>query len=165
MDLIMPDPGTLIWTAATFLILFGALAVFAWPKILSALKEREEGIATNIEKAEKARDEAEGRLKDLEARLDKARQEATAIIEEGKADAEKLKAEYLSEQKKEADLLRARVTREIALAKEKAVEEIRELTVTLSFELSEKVIEKAVSREEHAELVNQILDDFDKRED
>jgi F-type H+-transporting ATPase subunit b len=165
MDLILPDPGTLVWTAVTFLILFSALAFFAWPRILAALREREEGIAADIKKAEETRVKAEERLTELEGRLDKAKQEANAIIDEGKADAEKLKQEYLSEQRKEGDAIRARVSREIALAKDKAVEEIRERTVELAFELARRVMEKSLDKAQHAELVEKFIDDFDKQQE
>ena len=162
MDLILPDPGTLIWTAVTFIILFGALAVFAWPKILTALKEREEKIAGDIEGAETARKEAESRLTTLGKKLDDAKAEANAIIDEGRSDAENLRNEILEEGRKEVDALRSRVTREIELAKDKAVDELRKEAIELSFELARRVVEKAIEPKEHVELVDRFIAEFDK---
>ena len=162
MDLILPDPGTLIWTAVTFIVLFGALAVFAWPKILTALREREEKIAGDIEGAEKARTEAEARLTALEGRLDEAKAEANAIIDEGRSDAENLRNEILADGRKEVDALRSRVAREIELAKDKAVDELRKEAIELSFELARKVLEKAIEPKDHVELVDRFIAEFDK---
>ncbi len=163
MDLIMPDPGTLIWTAATFLVLFGALSVFAWPKILAALREREERIASDIKAAEDAKHEASARLATLEERLEKARLEANAIIEEGKADAEKLKHEYLESQRNEAEAIRMRLSRELSLAKDKAVEEIRQEAVNMAFEMSRRIVGKALSPADHAELIDRFIAEYQRK--
>ncbi len=163
MDLIMPDPGTLVWTAVTFLVLFGALAVFAWPKILAALKEREDGIASDIRAAEESKKTAGERLATLEERLEKARLEANAIIEEGKADAEKLRNEYLESQRKEAEAIRMRLAREISLAKDKAVEEIRREAVDMAFEMSKRILGKALDPADHAELIEKFISEFGRK--
>ena len=39
--LVQLDPGLFIWTILTFLILFGALAKYAWKPLLKALENRE----------------------------------------------------------------------------------------------------------------------------
>lgn len=163
MDLIMPDPGTLVWTAVIFLVLYWLLAKYAWPQILSALKEREESIARDVSEAEKARTEAGELLARLERRMESARQEAQAILDEGRADAQRLRADFLAGQEKEADALRARVAREIDLAKEKAVDEIRERAIQLSFELTRRVLEEELDTERHQALVDRFISDFEKQ--
>jgi F-type H+-transporting ATPase subunit b len=162
MDLIMPDPGTFVWTGVIFLVLYWLLAKYAWPQILEALRLREEGIASDIDAAKKARDEVEESLKTLEERLENARQEAAAIIDEGRADAERLRGEFIAVQEKDADALRSRVAREIGLAKEKAVDEIREMAIGLSFDLSRRILEEDLQGN-HEALVNRLVTQFEKK--
>ncbi|MBT6113329.1 MAG: ATP synthase F0 subunit B, partial [Candidatus Marinimicrobia bacterium] len=51
--LVQLDPGLFIWTILTFLILFGALAKYAWKPLLKALENRENMIRSSIADAEK----------------------------------------------------------------------------------------------------------------
>jgi F-type H+-transporting ATPase subunit b len=57
------NPGLIIWTTVTFVILLYLLKKFAWKPILNSLNERETFIKDSLEKAEKAQQEAEELLK------------------------------------------------------------------------------------------------------
>ncbi len=67
------------------------LGKFAWGPILSGLQARENFIRESLETAKRDRDEAEARLREYEERLATARAEATAIVDEGRRDAEVVK--------------------------------------------------------------------------
>ena len=55
--LLEPAVGLIFWTSITFLLLLVLLGKFAWKPILSALDEREKGIADSLTSAEKVRSE------------------------------------------------------------------------------------------------------------
>jgi F-type H+-transporting ATPase subunit b len=154
--------SAIFWTACTFAILAGALAVFAWPKILSALQEREKRIQGEIKRAEELRVQAEQKLAQYADSINQARIEAQKIIEEGKADAESLKARYLEEQRKEAEASRKRSLREIELARDKALEEIHHRTVELSLEIASKIMQKSLDKADQARLIEEALAEVEK---
>ena len=52
------NPGLMIWTVVTFIVLLFILKKVAWKPILSALDKRENDIKEALEQAEKAKDEA-----------------------------------------------------------------------------------------------------------
>ena len=55
--LLTPALGTVVWSTIAFLVVLFLLRKMAWGPILTALKEREESIATALNEADKARSE------------------------------------------------------------------------------------------------------------
>ncbi|MEK7486422.1 MAG: F0F1 ATP synthase subunit B [Planctomycetota bacterium] len=156
------EPGLMIWTIVTFLVLLAVLKTLAWGPILTGLKNREERIRKDLERAEAAWKEAEEKAKALVERLDQAKAEALAIIEEGRADAQKLKISLLAEAETESTLVRERAKKEIELAKKQALQEIWDQTAEISTQLASKILEKELSAQAHQELVKNYLQEYQK---
>jgi F-type H+-transporting ATPase subunit b len=73
--------SALFWTFLWFGAVVVVLAVFAWPRILQALLEREKRIEAAVRSAEERNAEAEAVLARYEAKLEEARTQAQKIIE------------------------------------------------------------------------------------
>src|SRR5215213_1566620 len=82
------DIGNALWTLVIFGLVVVVLGKFAWGPLLRGLQAREEFIRESLEKARIERETAEIRLREYEERLATARAEATAIVEEGRRDAD-----------------------------------------------------------------------------
>ena len=93
-NLFTGDLGNVIWSLATFLVVLGVLGRFAWKPILGALQKREDFIRDSLAHAKRDREESERKLKEYTDKLVTARSEATAIVEEGRRDAEALKRRF-----------------------------------------------------------------------
>ncbi|MBP8850729.1 MAG: F0F1 ATP synthase subunit B, partial [Breznakibacter sp.] len=52
MDLVTPEPGLLIWSSVSFILLLLLLKKFAWRPIIQALQAREEMIEGSIADAQ-----------------------------------------------------------------------------------------------------------------
>ena len=85
------NPGLILWTVVTFVILLLILKKVAWKPILNSLSERESFIKDSLEKAEKAQAEAEKLVAENRENLSKAEEEAKKVIEQGREYAEELK--------------------------------------------------------------------------
>lgn len=159
MDFLLNETtlSTLLWTGLIFGILVTVLAVYAWPSILSALQEREKRIQGEIDKAEHLRQDAEAVLAQYKEQMDHARSDAQKVIEEGKADAEALKARTLEEQRKETEAMKRRALREIELARDKALEEIHKQTVDLSIQIAAKLVAKNLNARDHKKFIEETL--------
>ena len=57
MGLVTPDYGTIFWMVLSFSIVLFILGKFAWPAILTGLKEREASISEALKSAERAKEE------------------------------------------------------------------------------------------------------------
>ncbi len=98
MDLLTPDPGLVIWTGTTFIILLYILKKYAWRPILHAIRVREHTIKYALAAAEKARKDVENIEKLKKQTLEDAAVERDKLITE----ARELKARIIKDAKNEA---------------------------------------------------------------
>ena len=154
------DLGNVLWTLVIFVLLLVVLGRFAWKPILSALNQRESFIRDSIESAKKEREEAKRLLDDYTAKLQKAREEATAIIEEGRRDSEEVRKGMAADAKKEADAIVARAKKEIEIARDDAVKKLYDQTIVLATTVAGKIVRKDMSGGDHKRLLDESLADL-----
>lgn len=152
--------GNSIITLIIFGIVLYVLGTKAWPVLIRSLSEREHAIRVSIENARKERLEAEKLLAKYQAQIDRAREEATAIVEEGRRDSEQVRQRMQEEARKEAAEMLARAKREIQLATDAAVKELYDRSVELSIQIASGVLRRQLSPEDHKDLVRQALDEI-----
>ena len=150
------------FTIAVFLILVFVLSRVAFKPILTGLKDREAFIRKSIHDAEEANKKAQEQLTQYTEQLNKARAEATAIVEEGRRDAEVVKKGIHEEARKEADAMIARAKREIGIARDSAVRDLYELGAKLATEVASKVIGREVNPADHERLIQESIADLEK---
>ena len=156
------DIGNVVWTLVIFFAVLFILGKFAWGPILEQLQAREEFIHDSLAKADEARNAAERQLKEYEQKLAEARAEATAIVDEGRRDAEVVKQKIESEARAEADSSLKRAKREIRIAKETAVKDLYSVAGDLAIGVAGKIIHKELTAADHERL---IADSIAKLED
>ncbi len=150
--------GNAVLTAIIFAIVVYVLGTKAWPVLIKALDERERSIRGALESAKHERQEAAKLLKDYQAQLDKARVEATAIVDEGRRDAEEVRRRIQDQARRESDEMIARARREIQLATDAAVKELHDQTVELSIQVARGIIAKEMQADDHRRLVSESLE-------
>ncbi len=151
------DPGAALWSIIVFVMLLVTLRLTAWKPILRALQDRENFIAKSIDDAKREREQAERLLADYRAQLDKAREEATTIVEEGRRDSEVVGRRVQDEARAEAAAMVERARREIRLATETAIHELYNQTANLAVEVAGGIIRKELSADDHRQLVTDSL--------
>jgi F-type H+-transporting ATPase subunit b len=140
-----------------FFLLLAILWKTAWGPIMHALEEREHNIQKKIDDAELKNKEAIAKVAEYEKRINAAKDEAAQIIAEGKRDVEKLKVEIIAEANAEAGRTLERAKREINLAKDAAVGELRDKMVSLTAEIATRVIEREVKPDDHSRFISDAL--------
>lgn len=162
LSLLDVNPGLVVWTLVTFLVVVLVLKKFAWDVILKALDERAETVQNDIKKASELRSEAEALLKDYEARLNSAKDEANAIVAEAKSDALKLKNKLLEETNSEVKAQKDQAVKEIELAKAKALGQLQTQLVEMTVTVAGKVLEKQLKSEDYKTFIETELDKLGK---
>ncbi len=157
--------GNAIWTLVIFVLVVVVLGKFAWKPILKALQERESFIHDSLAAAKHDREEAEARLKEYADKLVGARQEASAIVDEARRDAEAVKRKILAEAHDEQQKELQRAKREILIAKETAVKELYAQAAGLSTQLAAKVLRREINPQDHERLIRDSLAELDKKSD
>ncbi len=150
------------WGVLAFVIVLVILWKKLFPPIIEALDRRERTIRESLEAAERAREEAQRMMAEHEDHLEKARSEARAIIDEGKADAERVKNSIVESARRESEEISARARRDIELAKKAAVDDLYRQAARLSFDIAEKVIQKSLDPKEHEGIVDACIKDYKK---
>lgn len=157
------DVGNIVWTLVVFLLVVFVLGKFAWGPILDGLKQREDFIHDSLKKAQQARDEAVAQLKQYEDRLATARGEASAIVEEGRRDAEAVRRANEAKAKEETELMLQRAKREIGIAKETAIKELYTLSGRLATDIAAKIVQRELKPEDHERLIREAIDQLADR--
>jgi len=157
-NLFAGDLGNVFWTVLIFALVLAVLGKFAWGPILSTLQSRESFIHEALAKAKHDRDAAEARLREYEERLATARAEATAIVEEGRRDAEAVKHKVEAAAKGEADKMIERARHEIQLATDTATRELYQLSAKLATDMASRVIGRELSAQDHERLIAEAID-------
>ena len=155
--LLKVEPGLLLWTIITFTVLVLILWKAAWKPIVEALDARAEKVRSDIENADKSRQEAEKLLAQHREMMNNAKTEAANIIADGRAEAEKMKNEIVSKASSEAKDMSDRAKKEIDLAKDKALADIKAEIVVLSTEIAAKIINKNLKPDDQKALVEETL--------
>lgn len=157
-SLLAGDIGNVFWTILIFVLVLVVLGKYAWGPILNTLQTRESFIHEALAKAKRDRDEAEARLKEYEERLAASRAEATAIVEEGRRDAEVVKRRIEAEAKREADKMVERARHEIQIATATATRNLYDLAAKLATDMAARVIGRELSAKDHERLIAEAID-------
>lgn len=141
-------------------MLLWLLRKFAWKPILKAVNEREDGIKSALDSAERAKLEMQNMHADNEKLLQEARAERELMMK----DAREIKAKMISDAKEEAktegDKMVAQAQAAIESEKKSAIAELKQQVADLSMEIAEKVVKHELSdKEKQLQLVEQMLGD------
>jgi len=147
-------------TFAVFVLLMTLLTVFAWKPIMAALEKREQGIAARIEDAERGAQEAAEKLKQYEAKLAAAADEAAGIVAKGRRDAEAVADRVRDEAHQDAVKERERADADIGAAKNAALRQLTEQGADLAVLLAGRIVRREISADEHATLISDALKQF-----
>jgi F-type H+-transporting ATPase subunit b len=151
------DPAAYMLTLILFFILVFLGMKFAWNPILDSLEQREKKITGAVNDAENAKREAERLIAEHRQKLADAERHVAARIEEGRAQAERQASSIVDAAREEADRERERAKREIEVAKQRAISEIRGEAVRLSRQIAEKVLVRKIDENDHRRIAEEVL--------
>jgi F-type H+-transporting ATPase subunit b len=146
--LVQPDPGLYIWTIATFLVLAGLLAKFAWKPLLAALAARQDAIRKSLDEARQAKQELERLNVESQRILAQARTEAESILAATRSDANQFREELKVKARAEAAGIVKNAEKQIELETARALQQIRQEAVDISVTIASKLLQRNVSNED-----------------
>ena len=162
----MPQLNPDYWVSQIFwvILIFGILYVILWriilPKINENLENRKSQILTNLDDAQKLKDQSEEKLSEYNKILNKAKQEAKKILDRTRKkvnqDIENKKNQFNLEIVKEIK----NAEKEIKTMKLSSIKDIN----TIAIETSSKIVRKIVGTEANASSISAIVEDISKKE-
>jgi len=156
------NPGVIFWTVVTFVILIFVLKKVAWKPILAALDQRENSIRESLEKAEKAKEEAEKILLENQEKLAKADEESKKLVHKSREYAEGLKEQMLKESKEQAQKIVNDATLEIERQRETAFEELKSQVAEIAVQAAEKILKENLNKETQKKIADIYINEITK---
>ncbi|HKF91608.1 MAG TPA: F0F1 ATP synthase subunit B [Acidimicrobiia bacterium] len=156
-SLILPAGNEIIWGGLAFVVLLLVMWKYALPPVRNMMKQREDRIREDLERAEQARTEAEGELANYRRQVADARNEAARIIEEARQSADEVRRQIQSQAEADAAETRSRAQEDIRLATDRAQADLQGRVADLSIELAEKIVERNLDRDTQLALVESYI--------
>tara|TARA_B100001123_G_C15136357_1_gene957550 strand:+ start:398 stop:895 length:498 start_codon:yes stop_codon:yes gene_type:complete len=135
------------WVAISFLIFCGVLIYLKIPqKVNSSLTNQISEIKKELDEAEKLKVEAKNLLSNYEDKIDKSKKETNTIINLAKKESEKMVVEktqkflqIMEDKKKDTE-------QKISLMKENALKDIKNISIKISMEAVENLINSSIDK-------------------
>jgi len=148
------------WVAISFFIFFGGLIYLKAPqKINESLNSKINEIKTEIDEAEKIKNEAKKLLSDYENKIDKSEKESKKLIDEAKKVSEEL---ILDKTKKFHQIMenkKKNTEQKISQMKENALNDIKNISVKISIETVEALIKNSIDKKKLDKIFNKSIEE------
>lgn len=161
---ILPSVAEIVWGVFSFALLLLIMWKFAFPAVQKGMQARTERIRTNVDEAQRVRDEAEQILRDYQAQLADARNEGNRILEEARQAAETLRRDMVRRAEGEVAELRRRNEEDLRAAQERIVSQLQGQVKVLALDLAEKVVAANLDRARNLQLVDQFIAELNQRQ-
>jgi F-type H+-transporting ATPase subunit b len=160
-NLLLPALGELIVGTLAFVVVLVFMARFAWPRISQTLADRTANIEGKLDQAERERREADQLLARYREQLDRARDEAASIVEEGRRRGEDTRREIVAKAETEAARILARGEEQLRVERDRAIGEVRRDVGQLAVQLATRIVGESLDAERQQALVDRFIDEIE----
>ncbi len=129
--------------------------VFPW--IIGIAEDRQRQIMANLQEAERARADAEAKLKEADQKLVEARRTADAVIEGANRSGEQLRGELRQKAEAEYQRIVEGAQRDIEVERERALHSARNQVADLVVVATQKVIGESLDDPKHRQLIDRAI--------
>ena len=135
------------WVAVSFFIFFAILIYLKIPqKINSSLTNQINGIKKELDEAEKLKVESKNLLSNYEDKIDKSKKKVREIINLAKKDSEKMIIEKTQKFYQIMEDRKKNTEQKITLMKKNALKEIKNISIKISIEAVESLINNSIDK-------------------
>jgi F-type H+-transporting ATPase subunit b len=151
-----------LWVAVSFLLFFIIFGNFIWKKFSNFLDNKVKDINEEILTANNLHQEAKNLLAEEKKKLQGIDNEINIIIEEGKLKAQNLYNESKEKINREIMKLEKSAKDKIKYLEKEAIIEIQNKISEHSIKLTERFLQETLSKEDHAEMINNSIKELEK---
>ena len=150
-------PWTFVFQIANLFLQVYLIKRFLFKPINEMLEKRRAMADAEIQDAIKAKEEAQAIKTEYELNMQEARNKANEILVTAQKTATLQSEEMLKEATEQVTAMKAKAESDIAQEKRKAVNEIKGEIGGIAMEIAGKVIEREISEEDHAKLIDEFI--------
>ncbi|SNS52972.1 ATP synthase F0 subcomplex B subunit [Micrococcales bacterium KH10] len=162
IQLFIPVPSEILWSAITIVIIAVVVYKFFLPKFTTMLDERTELIEGRLAEADEAQAKADALVAEHEEQLRLARTEASKIREEARSEGAQIVAEQREHASDEAARILENAQRQIESERQQVSIALRDEVGTLATELASRIVGESledVARQ--SRVVDRFLDEIE----
>ena len=150
-------PWTFVAQICNLFIQVYLIKRFLFKPVNEMLEKRKALADAQIREAEKAKADADAIKTEYEQNMKEAKEKANEILTTAQRTAALQSEEVLKEAASQAAALKSKAESDIAQEKRKAVNEIKDEIGGMAMEIAGKVIEREISEEDHAKLIDDFI--------
>ena len=150
-------PWTFVAQICNLFIQVYLIKRFLFKPVNEMLEKRKALADAQIREAEKAKADADAIKTEYEQNMKEAKEKANEILTTAQRTAALQSEEVLKEAASQAAALKSKAESDIAQEKRKAVNEIKYEIGGMAVEIAGKVIEREISEEDHAKLIDEFI--------
>ncbi|MEA3364376.1 MAG: hypothetical protein U9Q79_01940 [Candidatus Hydrogenedentes bacterium] len=156
------ETGLINWTTTiaqivNFLILVALLKYFLYNRITSAIDNRAKRIASEQEEARKKQEEADNKAEEYDGKLEEFEDNRQKMLQEAKADADKLRQKLTQQARKEVDNAKTRWQESLRQEQEQFIQSLRREIGRQVCSISRQAFEQLASRDLESAMVEKFL--------
>ena len=148
------------WVAISFLIFIGILIYFKIPyKIISSLEQIIKDIKTQLDNAEKLKEEAKAILSQNENKLNKSTSEIKNLIKKANSEAEARTLKTNDEFHKLMEIRKKNAEDRIRQMKDQALKDIKNASVKIAIDSVEKLMQNSLDKTKLDKIYNESIEE------
>lgn len=153
--------ATFVVELIAFLIVLGILAKYVLPPLTQRMEERQNTIRQALVDAEEAKQRAQAAEAAYRETMDRARNEARAMIDEAHKLGDQLRADLRARGEEEYERITSRASHDIETSAKRAAEELRTQIAGMVISVVEKVIGEGLDDQAHRDLIDRTIADVE----
>lgn len=151
---------TALFTLINFIITFLVLKKFLFKPVKKMIDDRQQEIDSMYADAASAKEQAQSLQDSYSAQMADASNQAAEIIREAGKTAQVRSDEIIGAAKADADAIRSKAQRDIALEKKKAMNDMKDDISGIAVSIAEKVARKEISEQDQQDLIASFIDNL-----
>ncbi len=153
------DPYKLAIQSFNFLALLFLLNRLAYKPVLRMFDERASRIKSDLDDAKRMREEGERDRQTYRDQLNRARDEARAVLDEAANVASRIREQAMFDAESTALAIIARARQDIARERDAALKELRGEVATIAIMAATRVVKRSLNTEDARRLIDEALSD------
>ncbi len=148
---------TIVFELIAFVIVLGVIGMFVLPRLNTMLTDRQNLIRSELEAADKAKEDAE--VADVERRqaLEAARSQARDIISQATTTADQIVTGAEARAQDEYERIVRAADAEVAVARQAAVDEVTSKVGVIVMAAAERVVGREIRASDHQDLIDEAI--------
>ncbi len=160
LDIISVNIWNTVISLCNLLIIFLVVKKFLFGPVKKVLDARREKIDSDYADAKKAMNEANAARDEYGKKLESANATADGIIADATASANRRADDIVDEARQKAAVIIKRAEDDAELEMKKAQSAIRHEIVDVSVEISQKLLEREINKDDHKELIDSFIENL-----